>query len=206
MFHVEHFQLPGRTPPSPTCAGKLAGMSERFGQSYFAQPAAQLGPALLGTIFTRRVEGRIRRARIVEVEAYLGPQDLASHASKGRTPRTEVIFGPPGRAYVYFIYGMHWMFNIVCGTEGEAHAVLVRGAKPLDGWDVNLSGPGRFARAFQITRADNEMDLTIGEIALYPDPAHRPRTVKSKRIGIDYAKRWKDRLLRYVDMNADRSF
>ena len=91
----------------------------------------------------RRVGRVVRRARIIEVEAYLGPKDLASHASKGRTKRNEVMFGPPGRAYVYFIYGMYEMFNITTGPADGAHALLVRAAEPLDGWEVDLSGPGR---------------------------------------------------------------
>src|SRR5262245_10026007 len=121
--------------------------------TFFAQPAIELAPALLGTIMTRRIGGTLRRARIIETEAYLGPKDLASHSSKGRTARTEVMFGPPGRAYVYFIYGMHFMFNIVVGKEGDAEAILVRAAEPLDDWDANLIGPGRLARAFGIVRA-----------------------------------------------------
>jgi len=150
---------------------------------------------------TRRVGDTVRRARVVEAEAYLGPCDLASHASKGRTKRTDVMFGPPGRAYVYFIYGMHQMLNVVVGEEGCAEAVLLRAAQPLDGWEVNLLGPGRLARGFAITPADNRMDLTSGDITFLADPTYRPRVVKSKRVGVDYAGRWKDRLLRFIDVN-----
>ena len=148
----------------------------------------------------RRVNGELRRARLVEVEAYLGPKDLASHSSKGRTKRTEVMFGPPGRAYVYFIYGMYWMFNIICGEEGCAHAVLVRGGEPLDGWAADLTGPAKLARAFEITRNENAIDLTNSEISFFADPDYQPRIVRSKRIGIDYAGHWKHRLLRFVDV------
>ena len=105
----------------------------RLDHAFFAQPAIELAQGLLGTIMVRTVGAQVRRARIVEVEAYLGPRDLASHSSKGRTARTEIMFGPPGHAYVYFIYGMHWMFNIVCGVRGEAHAVLIRAA-PRSRW------------------------------------------------------------------------
>jgi DNA-3-methyladenine glycosylase len=148
----------------------------------------------------RRVGGSLRRARIMEVEAYLGPADLASHSSRGRTARTEVMFGPPGRAYVYFVYGIHWMFNVVAGVPGGAHAVLVRGAQPLDGWDVDLSGPARLARAFGISRADNGLDVTGSDIWFVADPVYRPRPVRTKRIGVEYAKEWKDRPLRFVDV------
>jgi DNA-3-methyladenine glycosylase len=150
----------------------------------------------------RRIDGVVRRARVVETEAYLGPADLASHSSKGRTKRTEVMFGPAGRAYVYFIYGMHQMFNIVAGDEGAAHAVLLRAAEPLDGWDADLTGPGRLARAFAITAADNGADLTGDDIHFLSDPGYEPRTVRRKRVGIDYAGRWRNRLLRFIDVNS----
>lgn len=171
----------------------------RLRRSFYAQEAPVVAPALLGTILVRRVGDDVRRARIIEVEAYLGPKDLASHSSKGRTARTEVMFGPPGHAYVYFIYGMHFMFNIVVGQEGGAEALLIRGAEPLDGWAADLSGPGRLAKAFEITRADNGCDLTGDDIHLLADEAYRPRIVRRKRVGIDYARHWKSRLLRFID-------
>jgi DNA-3-methyladenine glycosylase len=167
---------------------------------FFARPALVVAPQLLGTILVRRDGETVRRARIFEVEAYLGPKDLASHSSKGRTGRTEVMFGPPGRAYVYFIYGMHFMLNIVVGQEGEAEAILVRGAEPLDGWNVDLSGPGRLAREFGVTRDDNGRELTGGDFHLVAERSYRPRILRRKRVGVDYAGRWKDRLLRYLDV------
>jgi DNA-3-methyladenine glycosylase len=170
-------------------------------ESFFRQSAVEVARQILGTVMTRRVGDTPRRARVVEAEAYLGPRDLASHSSKGRTKRTDVMFGPPGRAYVYFIYGMHQMFNIVVGEEGRAEAVLLRAAQPLDGWDADLLGPGRLARAFAITAADNRMNLGAGDITFLADPQYRARVVKTKRVGVDYAGRWKDRLLRFIDAN-----
>ena len=170
-------------------------------RSFFRQPAPLLAKALLGVIITRRLHGVLRRARLLEVEAYCGPDDLASHSSKGRTKRTEVMFGPPGYAYVYFIYGMHWMFNIVCGVEGHANAVLIRSGQPLDGWEANLIGPARFAQAFHITGDDNAMDLCGQDICLFADLDYRSNVKKTKRIGVDYAGRWKDRHLRFIDRN-----
>ena len=167
--------------------------------AFFTRPAVDVAAGLLGVILTREVGGVVRRARIAETEAYLGPRDLASHASKGRTARTDVMFGPPGRAYVYFVYGMHDMFNVVTGPPGSAQAVLVRAAAPLDEWDDDLTGPARLARAFDITRADNRVDLTAGDLTFWVDPAYRPRVVRRKRIGVDYSRHWKDRLLRFVD-------
>ena len=171
----------------------------KLSSAFFAQAAIDFAPGVLGAILTRRVGGGVRRARIIEAEAYLGPKDRASHSSKGRTRRTEVMFGPPGRAYVYLIYGMYTMLNVVVGVEGEAEAVLIRGAEPLDGWEVELSGPGRLARAFAVTLADNGARLTVNDMTFHADPAYRPRIVKRKRVGVDYAGRWKDRLLRFID-------
>jgi DNA-3-methyladenine glycosylase len=170
---------------------------------FYSRPADVVAPELLGVVLSRTCDGALRRARIIETEAYLGPKDLACHAAKGLTNRTRVLLGPPGRAYVYFIYGMHWMLNIVAGHEGGGNAVLIRGAEPLDGWDADLTGPGKLARAYEITAADNGLDLLRGDLLLERDEAYRPRIRRTKRIGVDYAGRWKDRLLRYVDMRSN---
>jgi DNA-3-methyladenine glycosylase len=175
-------------------------MSERLRIPFFEQSGIQLSARLPGTILVKRVGRKLRRARIVEVEAYLGPKDLASHSSKGRTARTEVMFGPAGRAYVYFIYGMHWMFNVVAGRLGQAHAVLIRAAEPLDGWNADLSGPGKLARSFGITREHNGLELTGGDFFFALDAGYRPHIERSKRIGIDYAGAWKHKPLRFVDI------
>lgn len=175
-------------------------MASRLTPDTFSLSAVALSTHLLGCILVKRVGRTLRRARIVEVEAYLGPRDLASHSSKGRTARTEVLFGPAGRAYVYFIYGMHWMFNVVAGRTGRAHAVLIRAAEPLDGWIADLSGPGKLARQFRITRAHNGLVLTGPDFHFVADPAWRPRIARSKRIGVDYAREWKDRPLRFIDV------
>ena len=124
---------------------------KKLGRSFYARSASDVAQDLIGKILVCRLNDEELRVRIIETEAYLGPQDLASHASKGRTRRTEVMFGPAGHAYVYLIYGMHEMLNVVTGITGEAHAVLIRGAVPVDDRDVNLSGPGRLTRALRIT-------------------------------------------------------
>jgi DNA-3-methyladenine glycosylase len=173
--------------------------------AFYARPADVVAPALLGCVIERSVQGVTRRARIIETEAYLGPKDLASHSSKGLTQRNAVMFGPPGRAYVYFIYGMHWMFNVVVDRDGAGQAVLVRGAVPLDGWDVDLSGPAKLARAFRVGRTENGLDLRSGDITLRLDPSHSPRIRRTRRINIDYAGRWKHRLLRFVDATSIKS-
>lgn len=166
---------------------------------FYAQPALTLAQDLIGKILVRRIRRKVFQARIVETEAYVGSHDLACHASKGRTNRTEVMFGPPGRAYVYLIYGMYDMFNIVAGDIDDPQAVLIRAAEPLNGWSIDLSGPGKFARGLQITRADNGVELTTDRLHLLDDPADRPQIVATPRIGIDYSGDWKHELLRFVD-------
>jgi DNA-3-methyladenine glycosylase len=171
----------------------------RLGHAFFQRDAKKLAQDLIGAVLVRRVRGREYRARIVETEAYVGPRDLASHSSKGRTKRTEVMFGPAGRAYVYLIYGMHEMFNIVAGRTGSGQAVLIRAAEPLDNWKADLSGPGKLTRALRITRAENGLDLTGEKLCMLKDPRSRPRVEKTRRVGVEYAKEWKDALLRFVD-------
>ena len=166
--------------------------------SFYQQSGEDLARALIGKILVHRVEGKQLRGRIVETEAYLGPSDLASHSSKGRTKRTEIMFGRAGHAYVYFIYGMYEMFNIVAGKTGQAHAVLVRAAEPLDGWQADLSGPGKLATRFGILRSDNGLDLTADKLFIL-DRGDRPQIAVSPRIGIDYAGDWIDKPLRFFD-------
>jgi len=175
---------------------------KKLGRRFFVRPAIDLAPELIGKILVRRLRGRARRVRIVETEAYVGPHDLACHASKGRTRRTEVMFGQGGHAYVYLIYGMYEMFNIVASTPGDAQAVLIRAAEPLDGWQANLSGPGRLTRVLGITRADNGLELTGTRMFLLDDPACRPRIMTTRRIGVDYAGEWKDAHLRFIDADS----
>ena len=184
-------------------ATKSRPAREKLSPAFYAQPAITVARQLLGKILVRRTSGQELRARITETEAYLGPEDLASHSSKGRTRRTEIMFGPAGYAYVYLIYGMHDMLNVVVGETGHAEAVLIRGAEPLDNWDADLSGPGRLTRAMRITRADNGLDLGGEQIYFSDDSGYRPSIVTAKRIGIDYAGPWKDALLRFLD--ADKA-
>lgn len=171
----------------------------KLDHSFYSRPAIELAPELIGKILVRRERRKEFRARIVETEAYVGPHDLACHASKGRTSRTEVMFGPAGHAYVYLIYGMYEMFNIVASQINDPQAVLIRAAEPLDDWLANLSGPGRLARGLGITRADYGLDLTGNRLYLIDDPLDRPQVVATPRIGVDYAREWADELLRFVD-------
>jgi DNA-3-methyladenine glycosylase len=174
----------------------------KIGRTFYMQDAAALARGVIGTVLVHRVRGKEYRARIVEAEAYVGPHDLASHSSRGRTRRTEVMFGPAGRAYVYLIYGMYEMFNIVTGETGSGQAVLIRAAEPLGNWKADLSGPGKLTRAFRITRSQNGLDLTGDRLFLLHDPDYRPRIKRTRRIGVEYAKLWKDALLRFFDARS----
>jgi DNA-3-methyladenine glycosylase len=180
--------------------------SKKLPRSFYAREAEVLAHDLIGTILVRRVNGKDLRGRIVETEAYVGCHDLACHASKGRTQRTEVMFGEAGHAYVYLIYGIHDMLNIVSGAMGVAEAVLVRAAEPLDGWEVNLSGPGNLAKGFGITRRlHNGIDLRGNELFLLESAdAAPPRIMRTRRIGVDYAKEWKDAPLRFIDADSQK--
>jgi DNA-3-methyladenine glycosylase len=176
--------------------------SPKLGAAFFRRQAADLARDLVGTVLVRSYRGKELRARIVETEAYIGPHDLACHASRGRTKRTEVMFGPGGHAYVYLIYGIHEMFNIVSGEAGDPQAVLVRAAEPLDGWQADLAGPGKLARALRITRKLNGLDLTGATLFLLSRAGYRPALVQTTRIGVDYAGEWKDAPLRFLDARS----
>jgi DNA-3-methyladenine glycosylase len=145
-------------------------------------------------------EKATRAGRIVETEAYLGPHDLASHSAKGRTARTEVMFGPGGFSYVYFIYGMYFCFNIVTGVEGVASAVLVRGLEPVAGIapGTRTDGPGRLTRALGIGRAENGLDLTASALSVHDGPSFpQSRLRRGPRVGVEYAGAWAHRPYRF---------
>ncbi len=175
-------------------------MPKALPRSFHATDAETLARKLLGKILVRRDGDLIRRARIVETEAYVGAHDLACHAAKGRTPRTEVMFGRPGFAYVYLVYGMHHLLNVVCGEVGEPQAVLLRAAEPLSGLDgADLSGPGKLCRAMDIKRGFYGADLTRGDLFFIDDGARPAEIRATPRIGVDYAGDWRDKPLRFFD-------
>jgi DNA-3-methyladenine glycosylase len=144
---------------------------------------------LLGKVLLYDGPGGRRAARIVEVEAYLGTSDPASHAYRGPTPRTAPMFGPPGRSYVYFVYGMYHCLNVVTESEGVAGAVLLRGAEPLAGFDDAepraLAGPGKLARAFGLTTTQTNLDLVRSVLTIRDAAAVPPsRVARTPRIGL----------------------
>jgi DNA-3-methyladenine glycosylase len=144
---------------------------------------------LLGATLCSNIDGKICHGKIVELELYMGDRDRASHAwPNKKTPRNAVMFGPGGHAYVYFVYGMHNMFNVVIGKENQPWAVLIRALEPIDGIDKPCDGPAKLAKALGITRKHNGHDLTRGDtIWIEPRVGKPPHIAAGKRIGIDYA-------------------
>ena len=171
-------------------------------RAFYERPTEVVARALLGKILVRRhADGRVLRARIVEVEAYLGVLDRASHARNGPTPRSAIMFGPPGRLYVYLIYGMHHCMNFVCETEGTAGAVLIRAAALIGGeaQPRALAGPGKLCAHLAIALPHKGMDLTAAdsELVVVDDGAPPPRIAAARRIGVEYAGAWARRRLRF---------
>ena len=159
-------------------------------RDYFDRSTLVIARSLIGKYLVRQSEKGTTAGRIIEVEAYVGPQDKACHASKGRTQRTDVLFGPPGIAYVYLIYGMYHCLNVVTEREGFPAAVLIR-AIQIEG--ELIDGPGRLCRALGIDRTLNRVDLTIGKGLWFEDRGERilSRHVGAHpRIGVDYAGAW----------------
>jgi DNA-3-methyladenine glycosylase len=167
-------------------------------RAFYDRDTVEVAQELLGKLLVRTIDGVERVGRIVEVEAYLGPHDLAAHSARGLTPRTQVMFGPPGRAYVYLIYGIYHCMNVVTQAEGKASAVLVRALEPVQHVEGRTQGPGLLCRAMQIDRRLNGHDLLSDDFYLAADPEpRRISVVRRPRIGVDYAGHWARRLLRY---------
>lgn len=178
-------------------------------RAWFDRSARELAPELLGMYLVHELPAGRIVGRIVEVEAYLGPEDLAAHSSHGRTPRNAVMFGPPGHAYVYLVYGLHHCLNVIAGPGSKPEAVLLRAAQIVEGahivraWRPNAAptrlaaGPGNLAAAFGVDRRLDGADLLTGPLRLAFGEAdisvsHRPR------IGVDYAGPWAARPLRFL--------
>jgi DNA-3-methyladenine glycosylase len=190
---------------APVSATPLSPIADR---AWFDRSAVEVAPELLGCILVHDTPAGRIAGRIVEVEAYLGPEDLAAHSSRGRTARNAVMFGSPGRLYVYLVYGLHHCANVVCGPGAKPEAVLLRAAELTEGEELArarrgsvprhrlAAGPGNLASAFAIDRRLNGADLLAGPVCLAlgkpPEAIER-----GPRIGVDYAKDWTDRPLRF---------
>ncbi|HYG25242.1 MAG TPA: DNA-3-methyladenine glycosylase [Verrucomicrobiae bacterium] len=172
--------------------------SRRLPREFYNRDTIHVARELLGKLLVHVEEGVERVGRIVEVEAYLGEHDLAAHSSKGRTPRTEVMFGPPGHAYVYFIYGMYYCINVVTQPEGHASAVLLRALEPVKNLESRTQGPGLLCRAMGIDKSVNGHDLLSNTLFIAEDEDTASFVIaKGPRVGVAYAKHWAKRNLRF---------
>ena len=178
-------------------------LNPSFPRDFFARPAPQVAPELLGCLLVRCWDGQRLAGVITEVEAYQGVDDQACHARAGKTARNAVMFGGPGKAYVYFTYGMHWMLNLVCEAEGLPAAVLIRAIRPVEGLEVMrmlrptladkpgwLNGPAKLTQALAIGREQNGVDVCSEDGGLWIEsgitmPGEEVET--TPRIGIGYA-------------------
>ncbi|MDD3740206.1 MAG: DNA-3-methyladenine glycosylase [Bacteroidales bacterium] len=163
---------------------------------FFNRDVLIVAPELVGKLLVRKYDdGSIIKLRISETEAYRGEEDKACHASKGITPRTEVMYSNPGSIYIYLIYGMYWMFNIVTEKINIPQAVLLRGAG-------EFNGPGKLTKALKITKEFNNLNISDCPQIWIEDDAYIPKIKTLPRVGIDYAgKEWASKPWRFVDKN-----
>ncbi len=185
-------------------------------REFYARPVLVVARESIGKLLVHRTPEGVAAGRIVEAEAYRGPLDLAAHSSRGLTKRTAAMFGPPGYAYVYFLYGTCWAMNLVVASEGEPHAVLIRALEPVIGIELMArrrhkpphsrdlaNGPGKLTQALAITGADYGRDLCGDE--LYLEEPHERRTFRigrSPRINVHYAGAWAERPWRFYERGS----
>jgi DNA-3-methyladenine glycosylase len=181
----------------PSDYGSLPPLSEgagggfRLSPDFFLRDVLEVAPALLGKQLVRQFDdGTIERYQITETEAYRGMEDLACHASKGRTRRTEVMFKEGGTVYVYLIYGMYWLLNLVTGPENQPSAVLIRGME-------GFPGPGRVGRKLQLDKSFYGENLLSSSRIWVEDAEPVLEFKTSRRIGIEYAGEWADKMWRF---------
>jgi DNA-3-methyladenine glycosylase len=177
-----------------------------LGPEFFDRDTLEVARDVLGKLLVRQVEGEVLWGRLVEVEAYCGPEDRAAHSFRGLTPRTRVMYGPPGRAYVYLVYGMHHCLNLVTRAEGVPQAVLIRALEPGPGVG-RCSGPGLVCRSLSVDRGLNGVPLAPPALYLLddgfsPDPA---QVFQTPRIGVGYAREWSELPWRFCVESPDLS-
>jgi DNA-3-methyladenine glycosylase len=179
-------------------------------RTWFDRPSVELAPRLLGARLVHDASDGTVGGRIVEVEAYSGPEDLAAHSSRGRTARNAVMFGPPGHLYVYLIYGLHHCMNVVAGPGDKPEAVLIRAIQIDEGIELArkrrgprapqgrlAAGPGNVGQALGVDRSHNGIDLLAGPIRIEPRPGSPPSVRTGPRVGVAYAGDWAARPMRY---------
>ena len=185
----------------------------KLNRKFFQQKTERVAKELLGKVLVRKIGNKILSGTIVETEAYIGPHDLASHASRGRTDRSDIMFREAGNWYVYMIYGFYYCLNIVTEEKDYPAAVLIRALEPLEGIEIMkkyrnvdnvanfTSGPGKLCKALAIDKSLNCASATSKNSKLYIEDRSmkipRNKIAKSTRIGVDYAGHWKDKLLRF---------
>ncbi len=182
----------------------------KISRSFYEQPTVDVARRLLGKYLVRKHPDGKTVGRIVETEAYVGPHDLACHAARGRTARTEIMFGRAGYAYVYFIYGVYYCLNVVTEEVDHASAVLIRALEPVEGIEImkrrrrteetrNLaSGPGKLCQAFAIDKSLNGADVCGKLLYVENRGEPAPKILARPRIGVDYAGKWKDKPWRFL--------
>lgn len=176
---------------------------EPLSQSFYDRPTLQVAQELLGKILVRAINGRVIQGIITEVEAYVGPEDKASHASRGLMPRTKLMFGPPGYWYIYLVYGMYHCLNVVTEREEYPAAVLIRSV--LCDPAANSDGPGKLCRHFQIDKKLNGSPAFTGQLYIADGIKIAATKINAaKRVGVDYAGQYKNRLWRFYIRDLPR--
>ena len=167
--------------------------NHRLTRSYFLQDVLQVARSLPGKYLVMQNSDQVHRYMITDVEAYRGEEDQASHARRGMTPRTRIMYQQGGLLYIYLIYGMHWMLNVVAGPPGEPQAILIRGLR-------SVNGPGRLTRQLGIDNTYNEEDLIFSSrIWLEDHQVSQSKIITRPRVGIDYAgKEWREKPWRFI--------
>lgn len=181
-------------------------------RDFYARSVLVVARECIGKILVCRTAEGEAAGRIVEAEAYRGPRDLAAHSARGLTPRTQAMFGPPGHAYVYLLYGTSWAMNVVVASHGEPHAVLIRALEPLRGLELMArrrnkpatspeltNGPGKLTHALGIIGADYGRDLCGNRLYLEDDGRRTVGIGRSTRINVDYAGPWAAKLWRFYE-------
>ena len=187
-----------KLPPVFQLSSQYSWFVQRLPRAFYDRNTIVVARELLGKLLVHKANGVERIGRIVEVEAYLGPHDRAAHSARGVTERTKVMFGPPGYAYVYFIYGMHHCMNVVTEGEGHGAAVLLRALEPVKNIVGRTCGPVLLCHAMEMDKRLNAHDLLSDNFYLAASPRVEPfQIVKRPRIGVNYAGAWAKRQLRF---------
>jgi DNA-3-methyladenine glycosylase len=165
----------------------------KLDEKFYHRDCLEVAPDLVGKILVHKLsDGTEKRVRITETEAYRGTEDKACHASKGRTPRTELLYRESGVIYVYLCYGIHWLMNVITGEKEQPQGVLIRAGR-------DFSGPAKLTKYLEIDKSLNGLSIVDNDSIWIEDDGYRPKIRTDKRVGIDYAgKEWADKLWRFI--------